>query len=154
MSDNTNPTSNGTIDLRNQQGASGVTGTGAATNPADDKFDIPETIKKLYPDIIQLILQTESMTDDERQYWFQIMPIMSEDQIKKLREILANEKQQLEQIDKQYTKEVKRINDKHAVEWKAMKEKEKRQKLRTQEGAAETKEKQEEEELLKKLQGL
>ncbi|MBI4994655.1 hypothetical protein HZC21_03355 [Candidatus Peregrinibacteria bacterium] len=159
MADNTNPTSGGTIDLRQTQAgqAGQTTGAGKSGQQGDDlfaKFDIPETVKQQYPDLIPLILQTESMNDDERQYWFQILPIMTDEQVAKLREILVNEKRQLENLDKQYNKEVKRINDKHVAEWNAMKAKEKRQKLQTAESAAEKTEKEKEEELLKKLQGI
>lgn len=155
MADNTNPTSGGVVDLRQTQ--AGQTTGGAAGGQNDDifaKFDIPETVKQQYPDLIPLILQTESMNDDERQYWFQILPIMTDEQVSKLREILVNEKHQLENLDKKYNKEIKRINDKHVSEWNAMKAKEKRQKLQALEGEAEKTEKEHEEDLLKKLQGL
>ncbi|MEK7171910.1 MAG: hypothetical protein AAB739_03305 [Patescibacteria group bacterium] len=162
MADNTNPQSGGTIDLRQTQagqtgqsaGAAGTAGAGSQGDDIFSKFDIPETVKQQYPDLIPLILQTESMTDDERQYWFQILPIMTDEQVKKLREILDNEKKQLENLDKKYDKEVKKINDKHVIEWKAAQAKEKRQKLQATEGEAEKTEKEKEEELLKKLQGI
>ena len=92
MADNTNPQSGGTIDLRQTQagqtgqsaGAAGTAGAGSQGDDIFSKFDIPETVKQQYPDLIPLILQTESMTDDERQYWFQILPIMTDEQVKKL----------------------------------------------------------------------
>lgn len=159
MADNTNPQSGGTIDLRQTQagqsaGAASTAGVGGQNDDIFAKFDIPETVKQQYPDLIPLILRTESMTDDERQYWFQILPIMTDEQVKKLREILDNEKKQLENLDKKYDKEVKKINDKHVIEWKAAQAKEKRQKLQATEGEAEKTEKEKEEELLKKLQGI
>ena len=141
MADTTKPTTTGTAATKGNQSLF-------------DKFDIPETVKQQYPDLIPLILETESMNDEERQYWFQILPIMTEDQVKKLREILVNEKQQLSKLDKDYEGEVKRINAKHVGEWKAFESKEKRQKLQAAEKQAESTEKQTEEELLKKLQGL
>lgn len=158
-----NPTGGGTIDLRNTQGGNGQTagqaggqGTGGQTSDQGlfGKFEIPETVRKQYPDLIPLILQTESMNDDERQYWFQILPIMTDEQITKLREILTNEKNQLQQLDKDYEQELKRINDKHVAEWKAFEAKEKREKLKSAESTAEHAEKTTEEDLLKKLQGL
>lgn len=155
MADDTNPTSGGVVDLRQTQG--GQTAGSAAGGQQDDifaKFDIPETVKQQYPDLVPLILQTESMNDDERQYWFQILPIMTDEQVSKLREILVNEKHQLEDLDKKYNKEIKRINDKRVAEWNAAKAKEKRQKLQTLESETEKTEKQHEEELLKKLHGL
>lgn len=159
--DNTNPTSGQTIDLRNPQGAAAQPqSTGAATTQASDdqnlfnKFDIPETVRSQYPDLIPLILETESMNDEERQYWFQILPIMTDEQVGKLREILINEKSQLANLDKEYEQDLKRINSKHVAQWKDFEAKEKRQKLQTAETAAKTGEKATEEELLKKLQGI
>lgn len=171
MADDTNPTSGGTIDLRNAQaGAGGASGAGATAGAGTtagsggtastggpglfEKFDIPDTVKQQYPDLIPLILQTESMNDDERQYWFQILPIMTDEQVGKLREILMNEKNQLASLDKEYEQELKRINNKHVSEWKEFEAKEKRQKLQTAENVAQKTEQQQEEDLLKKLQGL
>ncbi|MBI5413778.1 hypothetical protein HZA42_05525 [Candidatus Peregrinibacteria bacterium] len=166
MADNATPPPAGpTIDLRQVQTGGTATGgttpaattaaaanaSGAAQSPFG-KFDIPETVKQQYPDLIPLILETESMNDDERQYWFQILPIMTEEQVGKLREILVNEKQQLKQLDTEYEQEMKKINEKHAVEWKAFEAKEKREKLQAAEGQAEKAEKATEEELLQKLQ--
>lgn len=136
-------------------GTSGGTGTqGSSTTSLFEKFDIPETVRNKYPDLIPLILETESMNDDERQYWFQILPIMTEEQVSKLREILVNEKSQLSQIDREYDKEMKRINTKHVSEWKEFEAKQKREKLKSAEVQAQEKEKAEEEGLLKKLHEL
>ena len=161
MADDTNPTSGGTIDLRGAQSSAGAGTAGGTTGQAStggpslfEKFEIPDTVKQQYPDLIPLILQTESMNDDERQYWFQILPIMTDEQVGKLREILMNEKNQLASLDKEYEQELKRINNKHVSEWKEFEYKEKRQKLVAAESATKTTEKQTEEDLLKKLQGL
>lgn len=167
MADQTNPTGGNTIDLRTPQTSTPQTGAPAAGGSAaqtaggqttgDDlfsKFEIPEFVREQYSDLIPLILQTESMNDEERQYWFQILPIMTDEQVAKLREILANEKKQLEQLDKEYQQDLKRVNDKHVSEWKEFESKEKRKQLKAAEGATEVKEKQEEEDLLKKLQNL
>lgn len=157
MADNTNPISGGTIDLRNTQGTSSSQ-TGAASTAGNqtvfDKFDIPDTVRNQYPDLIPLILGTESMNDDERQYWFQILPIMTDEQVTKLREILANEKKQLEKLDSEYKQDIKMINQKHVTEWKAFEAKAKRTKLQETEAHAEKTETEEEEQLLKKLQGI
>lgn len=158
MADDQNQTSGGTIDLRNLGGSQAQTGGAAAvqnvTQDQLNKFEIPETVKNQYPDLIPLIIKTESMNDDERQYWFQIIPIMNEEQIVKLREILQNEKKQLETLDNEYQQELGRINTKHASQWKAFEAKEKREKIQAAEGAAQQSEKAKEEELLKKLQDL
>ena len=74
-------------------GAAGSAGTATKTSNAS-KFHIPQAVKDDYPELIPLIIQTESMDDEEREYWFQILPIMTDEQVEKLREILVNEKQQ------------------------------------------------------------
>lgn len=145
------------INLRANQTAGGGTPADPATaalQAALKKFDIPQAVKEKYPDLIPLIIQTESMNDDERRYWFSILPIMSADQVEKLREILLNEKQQLQKLDEEYAKELKRINEKQLAEWKGYEMKEKWGKIRQAEQTAEEKEKTEEEEVLKKLQEL
>jgi hypothetical protein len=154
MADNTNPQQGGTIDLRNPKPAGAGGSTATSNQSLFDRFDIPEAVRQQYPDLIPLILQTESMNDDERQYWFQILPIMTDEQVKKLRDILMNEKNQLSELDKNYEKELKRINEKHVGEWKAFEAKEKRQKLQQKEQTAQQQEQATEEDLLKKLQGL
>jgi hypothetical protein len=67
------------------------------------KLNIPESVKTKYPNLVNLILETKSMDDDERQYWFNILPIMKEEQVEKLRNILKTEKNKIAQIDSQYS---------------------------------------------------
>lgn len=119
--------------------------------PPQEKYSIPSLVQEKFPDLIQLIKETESMNDEERDYWFQILPIMTEEQIKKFRDILVNEKQQLTNLDKEYEQELQKLNEKHMIEWKEFETKEKRKTLTTAEKASKEKEKSEEEELLKRL---
>ena len=53
---------------------------------------IPDETKKKFPDLIKLILASESMNDEERQYWVNILPVMTPDQISSLRDILETER--------------------------------------------------------------
>lgn len=129
------------------------TGKPVADQSVFERFDIPDIVKEQYPDLIPLIIQTESMNDDERQYWFHILPIMNDEQVEKLREILVNEKKQLQTIDNEYEQELRRINDQHVAEWKGFQAKQKREKLHAAESKTEKTEATTEEELLKKLQG-
>lgn len=80
-------------------------------------FDIKKEIKNKYPELIQLIYHTESMDDDERQYWFDIMSSMTESQIDRLYNILETEKKKLEGLEIKYQKEIKSLNKKHLIEW-------------------------------------
>ena len=67
---------------------------------AEEQYIVPALIRENYPNLIKMIFETKSMDQEEREYWLQIMPIMSEDQVTKLLEIMTNEKQQLDEIGK------------------------------------------------------
>ena len=118
---------------------------------SQENYAIPALVKEKFPDLIQLIKETESMNDEERDYWFQILPIMTEEQIRKFRDILVNEKQQLTNLDQEYEQELQKLNDKHMIEWKEFETKEKRKTLTSAEQTSKAQEKAEEEELLKRL---
>lgn len=116
-----------------------------------EKYSVPSLVKEKFPDLVQLIKETESMNDQERDYWFQILPIMTEDQIRKFRDILVNEKTQLSRLDKEYEDELNRLNQKHMLEWKEFEMKEKRKALAKAEKQSQEEEEAAEEELLKRL---
>ena len=77
------------------------------------KFIIEDKIYDKNNELISLIFKTESMDDTERQYWFDIMPSMSKDQIKRLFDILDTERKKLEALEAQYQEEIKALNEKH-----------------------------------------
>lgn len=104
-----------------------------------------------YPELIQLILETESMENDEKQYWFDIMPSMTDDQIDRLFNILDTEKKKLQALEDKYKKEIKRLNEKHLIEWQEYQLKDSKQKVQ----AAQALDKDEDaEEVLKMLNDL
>ncbi len=123
-----------------------------ASGPAKpEKFIIPKSIQDKYPELIELIKVTESMDDQERQYWFQIMPIMSAEQIEKFRNILQTEKDQLKKLDDEYTAELNRLNEKHLLEWKEFEAREKSRAIQEAEAKSNVQEEAEEAALLAKL---
>lgn len=63
---------------------------------------IPDELKAKFPELIELILVSESMNDSERQYWMNILPVMTPDQVQNLTDILQNERKQLSAIDEKY----------------------------------------------------
>ena len=73
-------------DVSSQSGATGL--------------KIPDDVRSKFPELIDLIVASESMNDEERQYWINILPIMTPEQTEDLRGILDNERKQLEAIDK------------------------------------------------------
>lgn len=124
------------------------------TQPTPEKYSIPKFVKDTYPQLVDLIKSTESMDDQEREYWFQILPIMNKDQVEKLKNILTTEKDQLTALDQEYEQELNRLNEKHLLEWKEFESKEKTKAIREAEAANEQEEKQLEEDLLSKLNQL
>lgn len=140
--------------MANNQTAAGTAGAGTNLAAEMKKFDIPQFVKDHYPDLIPLVIETESMNDDERQYWFSILPIMTDEQVVKLREILLNEREQLRKLDEDYTKELKKINDEQIIRLHEAETKAKWGKMKEAETTHEATEKAEEEQLLKKLQEL
>ncbi len=80
-------------------------------------FYLSDEIQAQYPELIKLILATESMDDEERQYWFDIMPSMNDSQIDRLFNILETERRKLEELELKYQEEIKSLNEKHLIEW-------------------------------------
>jgi hypothetical protein len=80
-------------------------------------FYINDEIQAEYPELIKLVLATESMDDEERQYWFDIMPSMNDSQIDRLFNILETERRKLEELELKYQEEIKALNEKHLIEW-------------------------------------
>ena len=92
-------------------------------------FYIEDEVQSKYPELIKLILATESMDDDERQYWFDIMPSMTDSQIDRLYDILETEKKKLEELEVKYQKEIKSLNEKHLLEWQEFQAKKSKEKM-------------------------
>jgi hypothetical protein len=80
-----------------------------------------------------MILATESMDDDERQYWFDIMPSMTDSQIDRLFNILDTEKKKLEELEIKYQEEIKDLNEKHLIEWQDFQMKDSKKKIAAEE---------------------
>lgn len=92
-------------------------------------FTINDEMNANYQELIQLILETESMEDDEKQYWFDIMPSMTNDQIDRLFNILDTERKKLEALEDKYKKEIKQLNEKHLIEWQEFQLKDSKRKV-------------------------
>lgn len=85
---------------------------GESPAASESDFTIPPEVKQKYPDLVPLILESASMNKSERQYWFSIIPVMTMDQINRLREILTTEKTKLKAIDKKYERQLREAGDK------------------------------------------
>ena len=73
----------------------------------EKKFTIPETMNNV---VKKLILNTDSMNDEERQYWFDIWDLMDESQQIILQNILQTEKDKLDDLDKRYQEEINKLS--------------------------------------------
>lgn len=78
------------------------------------KFLISDKFLEEKPEIITMILQSKSMdTDEEKQSWFNLLPIMNDEQYQKLVDILTREKQKLWEIEKKYEEKKQDIKSKY-----------------------------------------
>lgn len=87
-----------------------------------DKFTIPDEVQAKYPELVKLVTATESMDDNEKQYWFDILPSMTSEQVDHLFTILETEKTKLAELELKYQEEIRTLNWKHAAEWKEFQE--------------------------------
>src|SRR3989344_3156487 len=88
---------------------------------------VPDETKTKFPDLVDLILKSESMNDEERQYWINILPVITPDQVQSLRDILENERRQLAAIDKKYAQEIEKIGQTQFVQQTEAERKKKRE---------------------------
>lgn len=85
------------------------------------KFDIPEDYLVDMSDLVEMVLRSKSIdTEEEKQNWFNLMPIMNNDQMVKLRDILVREKQKLEEIENSYEQKKMEIKKKYLMKWQKM----------------------------------
>lgn len=126
----------------------------AVTAEQQKQFNIADELLKSQPVLVDLVLHTESMDDEERRYWFQLLPAMAPDQVGKLQEILQKERDSLQALDKKYASEIDKLNEQKMAEWKVAKAREARESREAQEAAAESAEKQVETDLLNKIDNL
>ena len=85
------------------------------SKPQTPGLVIPAETQQKFGQLIALIKGSESMNDEERQYWINILPIMTPEQVKNLQEILENERNQLQAIDAKYAKEMGKLESKEAL---------------------------------------
>lgn len=79
-------------------------------------FSIPEKFLEETPDLIELVLRSKSMDKaEEKQSWFNLMPMMNDEQLDKLRDILTREKTKLNEIEKKYEQKKVEIKKKYLL---------------------------------------
>jgi preprotein translocase subunit SecD len=77
-------------------------------------YSISDNFLETMSDIIILVLQSKSLdTQQEKQSWFDLLPLMNQEQVDKLRDILTREKQKLEEIEKKYEQKKEDVVNKY-----------------------------------------
>lgn len=114
---------------------------------------IPDDIRQKHPEIIELIIHSESMNDEERQYWINILPIMTPDQIENLNGILKNEKEQLAAIDQKYSKQIEQMGQEELVRRTETERRGRRTERESAEAQHDAQDEAQAEDLLKQMEG-
>lgn len=91
---------------------------------ASQLADLEKSILDQYPELIQLVIATDSMDCNEKKYWFSIFPSMTDAQVTKLFNILETERRKLEELEIRYQTEILCLNKKHLLEWAEFQRKE------------------------------
>lgn len=115
---------------------------------------VPDNVKQQFPELVALVLGSESMNDEERQYWINILPIMTPEQIENLRDILESEKKQLAAIDEKYAGAVDVDSAREEVLKTEEEIRKRREERAEQEMTAEQAEEKQTEDLLAKIEEL
>lgn len=153
------------MDLASQNASGGGSATGQTTAAGMGisaqelemkiaKFEVPAVVLDEQRPLVELIVVTESMNDEERQYWFHILPIMSDEQIQKLRQILVTEQRKLADLNQAYEARITEVNEQYLLDWQKEKTEQRKAELKEAEMAEEASEEKTEEQLLSQLEGL
>lgn len=85
------------------------------------QFTIPIEFIEQMPNLIALVLTSRSIDkSEEKQSWFNLLPLMNDEQITKLNDILTREKQKLEEIEKKYEEKKLEIKKKYLMRRQSM----------------------------------
>lgn len=87
-----------------------------STQSGSTPIIVPADVRAKFGDLIDMIIASESMNDDERRYWIDILPAMNDDQISKLKDILVRERDQLAAIDAKYSADMTQLAGAKAVQ--------------------------------------
>jgi hypothetical protein len=125
--------------------------TDNSTANTGSDLSISDETRASFPELIDMIVGSESMNNEERQYWVNILPIMTPEQIQSLLDILNNEKTQLDAIDKKYAKPLTAIEEKDQIAKTEAEMQEKREERSVQEEAFEIEDEEASDNLLEKI---
>ena len=128
--------------------------TDDSTANTGSDLSISDETRSSFPELIDMIIGSESMNNEERQYWINILPIMTPEQIQSLLDILNNEKAQLDAIDKKYAKPLSAEEEQEQIAKTEAQIQEKREERTEQEEAFEIEDEEASDDLLEKISDL
>ena len=77
-------------------------------------YAIPDDMLQTNADLVVLVLESKSISEQkEKQSWFDLYPLMNQEQIDKLRDILTREKEKLAEIEAKYQARQEEIKRKY-----------------------------------------
>jgi hypothetical protein len=114
-------------------------------------LSVSEEVQKKFPELVEMIKGSRSMNTEERQYWVDVLLIMDDGQIQNLRNILENERKQIEAANQSLKMGVAEDESKLKVHFDEIKYREKKRILKEAEGKYETEEREHEAALLQEI---
>ena len=115
-------------------------------------FTIPEAMLQEYADVVVLVLESKSINEEkEKQSWFDLYPLMNQEQIAKLKDILTREKEKLAEIETRYQQKQEEIKQKYEKAFSSPAYQQQQTQLRATEAAAREQEEVEAESLLNQI---
>lgn len=116
------------------------------------KYEIAEEFIIQMPELMSLILESKSIDKPEdKQGWFSLLPLMNDDQISRLKEILTKEKVKLAEIEQKYEEKKIDIKKKYLSKWQEMNQAESVKNIKASEAEHNAKEDAEAEALLNQI---
>lgn len=113
------------------------------------EYTIPSEFIQDVPELIEMVLRSRSIdTKEEKQNRFNLLPLMNDVQVEKLRAILIKEKVKLKEIEERYEKKKLEIKKKYLTKWQEMWYVKKVSDIRDKEDAEQQKDEQEADSLL------
>lgn len=84
------------------------------------QLNIPDNFLEAEPELTILILKSRSLAkNEEKQNWFNLIPMMNQEQIEKLRDILTRERDKIAEIEAKYEQKKQEIRAKYQMKFDA-----------------------------------
>ena len=116
------------------------------------EFTISDSFLENESGLVVLILKSKSLAKkEEKQSWFNLIPMMNEDQKEKLKDILSRERDKIAEIESKYEKKKEEIKEKYQARFDAVEYSKKMSKMKDVESDSREQELEEADNLLDNL---